>query len=96
MKEKNEINRILRTIKPYLEKEYNVKELGLFGSYVREEQTQESDADILIEFRDPVGWEFVEIKDFIENKLELKIDLITPRGLRSIYKNKVLTEVEYV
>ena len=47
-----EIRRILKERLPGLQKRYGVKSLGIFGSYIRGEQTSQSDPDILVEFDD--------------------------------------------
>lgn len=49
----SEIKQILRTHRPYLAEKYGVVEIGVFGSYVRNEQRVDSDVDILIELKSP-------------------------------------------
>ncbi len=79
--------------------------LGLFGSYVRGEETEESDIDILFEmtktFYDKFpGWnafpEIDKIKNELENKLGKKIDLTDKNALKKIGKKYILPEVNYV
>ena len=50
------IEHILRNLKPILSEKYEVERIGYFGSYARGEQTKDSDVDILVEFRRPLGW----------------------------------------
>ena len=54
----------LSLLKPMLEKHYADSKLGLFGSYVRNEQNDQSDLDILIDFRKPIGIEFIDLKSW--------------------------------
>ncbi|MFQ6055532.1 MAG: nucleotidyltransferase family protein [Methanosarcinales archaeon] len=63
-------------------KEYKVKEIGIFGSYVKNKQKKRSDLDILVEFYEPVGLGCFELKDFLENKLKIKVDLVIKKGIK--------------
>lgn len=66
---KEKITEILRGKYPYLIAEYGVKRIGLFGSYVKGEQTEESDVDLVAEFERPIGLRFVEFTEYIEELL---------------------------
>jgi len=46
----DEIRAKIETLKPTLQREHHITELGIFGSYVRNEQTEDSDVDVLVEF----------------------------------------------
>jgi predicted nucleotidyltransferase len=77
-------------------KEYGVKSLAIFGSVARNEETEESDIDILIEFGQPVGlFEFVRIKDQLEKLLNRPVDLVTPEALKKQLKEQILKEAIY-
>lgn len=77
-------------------KEYDVKSLAIFGSVARNEETEESDIDILIEFGQPVGlFEFVRIKDQLEKLLNRPVDLVTPEALKKQLKEQILKEAIY-
>lgn len=91
-----EAKEILSRQKPVLAEKFKVKEIGVFGSYARGEQEELSDIDILVEFSAPVGWEFIDLLDYLEDVLGLKVDLVTPNALRPQFKEKVLSEVAYV
>ncbi|CAG7643472.1 hypothetical protein PAECIP111802_03026 [Paenibacillus allorhizosphaerae] len=56
---REDIETILKEQKLYLSQLYYVKKIGIFGSYARDEQTDISDIDILVEFTRPVGFEFL-------------------------------------
>lgn len=95
MKKQEEIKEILKRFKPILREKFKVKEIGIFGSYVRGEESEESDVDILVEFSEPIGWEFVDLVEFLEKILERKVDLVTVRALKPQIKDKILKEVVY-
>ena len=79
--DKEEIKRILREHKPVLANKFYVKEINLFGSYVRGEETSNSDIDILIEFEKPIGLEIVDLKDYLEQILGIKVDLVSKKAV---------------
>lgn len=65
-----------------LQKKYNIKELGIIGSYARGEQTEESDLDILVDFYKPIGWEVVDLRDELEEIPGLHVDLVLKSGMK--------------
>lgn len=81
--------------KPLLQKKFHVKTIGVFGSYAREEQTSKSDIDILVEFSRPVGWEFLDLKEYLESLYGKKVDLVTVKALRPQIKKNILSETQY-
>jgi predicted nucleotidyltransferase len=86
----------LQQIKPYLQREYAVKTLGLFGSFADGTYTDNSDVDLLVEFERPVGWRFFTLEKFLEETLERKIDLVTTGALKGAVKSFVLNQVQYI
>ncbi|MEI6608202.1 MAG: nucleotidyltransferase family protein [Deltaproteobacteria bacterium] len=94
---KKEIIEIIRSSKPVLELHYGVQRLGLFGSYVREKQRKRSDIDILVKFnRDIDLFEFVDLREYLENQLNSKVDLVMESALKPNLGKRILAEVEYV
>lgn len=92
-----EIKRILKSHKKELELKYGVKEIGIFGSYVKEEQKETSDVDILVEFEKPVGLlEFVGFKNYLSDILGVNVDLVMRRALKPNIGKRILGEVVYV
>jgi predicted nucleotidyltransferase len=77
MKSIDEIRRILRAHLPELKERYYVEEIALFGSYARGEQTDESDLDLLVTLSAPLGWEFVDLHDYLAALLETDVDVLT-------------------
>lgn len=82
MKTLDEIREILSLHKSVLREQFGVRNLAVFGSYAREEATPLSDVDILVEFERPIGWEIVDLHDYLEAILETKVDLTTPNALK--------------
>ncbi|PIU56097.1 MAG: nucleotidyltransferase [Chloroflexi bacterium CG07_land_8_20_14_0_80_45_17] len=83
MKTVDEIKSILAQHKEELRDRYKVKEIGIFGSYIRGEQREKSDLDILVEFEKPIGLEFIELAEFLESILEVKVDLVSKGAVKS-------------
>lgn len=97
MKTLEEIKEILKKIKPELEEKYKVKEIGIFGSYVRGEQRKRSDIDILIDFYEvPTLFTFVEIENYLTKKLNKKVDLVMKSALKPYIGKIILEEVVYL
>ncbi|KAF5419404.1 MAG: nucleotidyltransferase family protein [Methanosarcinales archaeon] len=94
---KNKIDQIimkLRENKPVLEEKYKVKTLGVFGSYVRGEQKEGSDLDILVEFQEPVGlFKFMELEEFLGKNTGVKVDLVSRKALKPRIGKYILEEV---
>ena len=95
MFDKEAIEAKLREYKPILERQFCVKKIGVFGSYARNEQKDDSDIDILVEFYRPVGFQFINLKIFLEEILNKKVDLVTPNALKPQIKENILREVSY-
>jgi predicted nucleotidyltransferase len=82
MKNMNNIGDIKRTIteeKEDLRKKFQVKEIGIFGSYVRGEQKKKSDIDILVEFEEPTNLsllDFIRLENYLSTILGVKVDLV--------------------
>ena len=94
---KQEIIKIIRNKKPDMESRYGVQRLGLFGSYVRDKQRKKSDIDILVTFnRDIDLFDFLDLREYLEGQLHLKVDLVMESALKPAIGKRILSEVEYV
>lgn len=93
---KTEILSKLTELKPILYKDYAVKEIGLFGSYADNSNTEESDIDILIELERPIGWKFFTLELFLENVFNKKIDLVTKNALKEQIRDQIIKQVNFV
>jgi len=76
---------------------YGVKRMGLFGSFVRNEQKRKSDVDILVEFEmGKITFDnYMHLKFFLEDLLDHKVDLVIRDDLKPQLKPYILKEVEY-
>jgi hypothetical protein len=90
-----EIKEILRKCLPEIREKYGVTSIGIFGSYARGEAAPASDIDIIVEFDRPIGWELVDLADFLETCLHHKVDLVIRRSLHPLIRDSVLAEVQY-
>jgi uncharacterized protein len=95
MKSLSEIKETIRKYKPTLRSRFKVKRIGIFGSFVRGEQKRTSDIDILVELSAPIGWEFVDLKEYLESRLKMNVDVVTMNALRPELKKIILKEVVY-
>jgi len=87
----------LRQRKPTLQERFKVKEIGIFGSFVRGEETDTSDLDILVELEKPVGLiKFVGLQNYLSDELGEKVDLVMKGALKPRIKKSILSEVVYV
>ena len=90
------IKQVLAQLKPELSKRFHVQSLGLFGSVVRDDFSPTSDIDIIVEFDRPVGIEFIDLADYIEQHLQKKVDLVSRRGVKDKYFKVIEREIVYV
>jgi len=87
----------LKKLKREVAKEFSVKTMGVFGSVARDEQTGQSDVDLLVEFSKPVGFvTFMRLENFLSERLGKQVDLVTPDSLKPVIRQDVLSEVIYV
>jgi len=84
---------LLRDNRDYLRAEYGVSRIGLFGSVARGEADESSDVDIIVEFERPVGLQFVELADYLEDLLGRDVDLLTPAGIQAIRPKRVAESI---
>jgi uncharacterized protein len=75
---------------------YPIKSLGLFGSLVRGDYTGSSDVDILVEFKSPVGIEFIDLANELESLLKHKVDLVSRSGIKPKYYKSIEKDLLYV
>lgn len=74
-----------------------VESLALFGSVARDEAGENSDVDFLVEFALPLTFDrYMDVKFFLEDLLEKRVDLVTWRSLKPLLREEVKREVVYV
>ena len=91
------VKQLVEAEREFLARQYNVSQLGVFGSVVRNENTVDSDIDLLVEFTEPIGLlKFVNMENYLSNKLVNKVDLVSKSALKPNIGNRVLNEVLYI
>mgnify|MGYP003788795281 CR=1 FL=1 len=90
------IKNVLTAHRHILKSRFKVKDIGVFGSVARNEETEISDVDILVEFNEAVGWEFFDLKDYLEEITGRQVDLVTKKALKPQMKDAIIGEVRMV
>lgn len=87
----------IRRLLPFLREKYRVNSIEIFGSYVRNEQRQGSDLDLLVSYIDVPGLlEFVELKNYLTDKLHVNVDLVMKDALKEQFSRNILEEAVQV
>lgn len=91
MKTLDQVKEILAKRKGELKEKYKVKEIGIFGSYVKGEQKETSDVDILVEFEKPVSLlQIVSLENYLSDILGIKVDVVPKKNIRKELKEFIL------
>lgn len=86
----------LRKVKPVLSEKYGVTDLALFGSYSRNEQTEKSDIDIMVDYKNPMGMQFFDLVYELEEVFKEKnIQVVSRAGIKSQYFNRIKQDLVY-
>lgn len=95
-----DLERFMKTLNEHrgeLEKEYSISNIGLFGSYVRDDQATGSDLDVLVEFSEPISLlRFVNLKRRLSEILDVDVDLVMKKALKPRIGERILSEVVYI
>ena len=86
----------LRALRPLLAERFHVRRLDYFGSFATGQPGPDSDVDVLVEFAQPLGWEFFELEEVLENALQRRVDLMTVDALKTQLRAGILAETRYV
>jgi uncharacterized protein len=87
----------LKIQKDYLEREFAIEKIGLFGSYVKDQQKQGSDLDVLVEFKQMPGlFRYIELENYLTKQLGVKVDLVLKDSLKPNIGKQILEETTYV
>lgn len=90
----DEATRLIKENYNVLTKEYGVSRIGFFGSIVKNTMTEESDLDIVVEFKRPIGFKFVRLVEYLENLFGEKVDVLTKDGVQNIRVKEVVENIE--
>lgn len=96
MRTLQEIKSTLSNHKQRLFRDYPVKSMAIFGSYARREQNENSDLDILVEFKDKIGIRFIDLAEELESLLGFKVDLVSKNGIKEKYLQAIDPDLIYV
>jgi hypothetical protein len=97
MKTFDELQQLLSLQKQSLCENYQITEIGIFGSYARGEETELSDVDILVDYKTaPTFIILVELRDYLSQLFGLKVDVVTKNGLKPRIRERVLAEAIYI
>ncbi len=94
MKKLEEIRKDLEELKEGIRRRYRAEIIGIFGSYARGEQGEESDVDILVRFdEDATLFDLVGLSIFLEERLGVKVDVVPQDALREEIRDRIMSEV---
>lgn len=93
MKSRQNILERLRTFKPALQQEFPLRRMSLFGSWARNEQTETSDVDILVEVDPSIGLRFITLAERLELLLEEHVDLVSSRAVKPNLLKQIQAEL---
>ncbi len=96
---KENILSFLSNNKNYFKERYHIARIGIFGSYSRNEYSNDSDIDVIIEFDENIEHVFdakYELKEFLQNHFNKSIDLCREKSLNKLFYKKIIEEAIYV
>ncbi len=97
VKSVEEVKSILKEHKAEVVRKYRVSEIGIFGSFVRGEQREKSDVDILVTFSGTLDvFKYLELEDHLKKLLHRKVDLVRKGAIRPELKKRILKEAVYI
>lgn len=93
--DKKELLRNIRRLKPELESKFGVRRIGFFEDFIDRTHTENCEVNILVEFEKPLGWKFFELKEWLQYKLKMRIDICTPRSLKPALKSEIMDQTQF-
>ena len=92
-----DIRRTISAHRSELAARFNVRRIGIFGSFARNEQRRSSDLDVLVEFRKPIDlFDFIDLEEHLRRLLRVRVDLVSRKALKPHIGRAILREVIYV
>jgi len=92
--DREEITRIIKENYDILTTEYGVSRIGFFGSVVKNTMTEDSDLDIVVEFKRPIGFKFIRLVEYLENIFGKKVDVLTKDGIENIRVKEIAINIK--
>ena len=97
MRNLEDLKSILQSHKEEINNKYGAVEIGVFGSYVKNEQDEVSDVDILVEFSKAIDLlTFINLKNYLSELLNVNVDLVMKKALKPNIGKRILKEVIYI
>ncbi len=90
-----QIKNKLTVLKPILQEKYPLESIAIFGSYARNEQTEESDVDVMVELNGEMGVQFLDMADEIEEYLGIKTDVIKKQYIKPKFYQRIENNLIY-
>jgi len=92
-----DVVRTLREHKPVVRQKFGVKRIGIFGSFVRGEEREDSDLDVLVVFEEGQKTfdNYMDLKFYLEDLFGREVDLVTEKALKRQLKDIIMKEVVY-
>jgi predicted nucleotidyltransferase len=92
------IEKKLEENKVHIKGVFHIREIGIFGSFIRGEQTASSDIDVLVEFEKGHKdfFNYMRLKYYLEELLGRNVDLVIKNAVKSRLRDRIFSEVEYV
>jgi len=85
---------VLKELESLIRDRYKAEIIGIFGSFVRDEQKPASDVDLLVKFLDGASlFDYVGLADFLEDKLDINVDIVSERAVREELRDYIYAEV---
>jgi len=93
----NDLSSIIRVEKEYLQQHFYVGQIGIFGSYTRNEQRMDSDVDVLVDFSRPVSLlTIIALENYLSDKFNRKADVVPKDDVRSELRDSILSSTFFV
>lgn len=90
----DKVKKIIEKYKEEFKNQYGVKEISIFGSFVRGQAKKKSDVDILVEFEKPIGFfKFLELEESLSNLIGRRVDLVSKKALKPHIGKYILEEI---
>jgi predicted nucleotidyltransferase len=97
MRTLEDLKNTLHTHKKELYNKYGVTQIGIFGSYIKNIQDESSDLDILVEFKQAIDlFTFVNLKNYLSDMLNINVDLVMKKALKSKISQRILEDTIYI
>ncbi len=94
MKTDNTTVKLIKEKYPYLSAEFGVQKIGVFGSLAKGIEKKDSDIDIVVELKRPIGFKFIELIEYLEDLFNKKVDVLTQDGIENIRIREIAEHIK--